>query len=170
MVNVRSLFCRRRRNEEGQGTVEFALILPILLIIIFGIIDFGWLFFNMEMVADVARSSARKAVVSIHDYGETNAAGEKETDAITKDVKFNKVAFETNLKSIVGKKLPGYLNKPGANLQVKADEEDTASSIKNKVIKVTVEVDIPLFTPVLWTITGHKKYHVRREVKMKREY
>lgn len=32
----------RKNKETGQATVEFAIILPILLVLIFGIIDFGW--------------------------------------------------------------------------------------------------------------------------------
>lgn len=170
MVFIRSVLRHKGRDEKGQGTVEFALILPILLAIIFGIIDFGWLFFNMEMVADATRSSARKAVVSLHDYAEKDGDGNAKVDPATQDVVFNKTAFQTNLTTKVKNSLPGYLTKSSANLTVKVDEENTVSSIKNKVIKVTVEVDVPLFTPVLWTITGHKHYHVRKEVKMKREY
>ena len=34
----------KRKRESGQAMVEFALILPILLLIVCGIIDFGWLF------------------------------------------------------------------------------------------------------------------------------
>ncbi|MCR5629260.1 TadE/TadG family type IV pilus assembly protein [Eubacterium sp.] len=170
MVLIKSLFRKKGRNEEGQGTVEFALILPILLAIIFGIIDFGWLFFNMELVSNTARSSARHAIVSVHDYAETGADGKPVEDGATHDVVFNKTEFETQLKSRIQKGLPSYLTKSSANLAVTANELNTVSSIKNKVIEVTVEVDIPLFTPVLWTITGSKNYHIRRTVKLKREY
>lgn len=170
MVLIKSLFRKKKRSEEGQGTVEFALILPILFLIIFGIIDFGWLFFNMELVSNTARSSARHAVVSVHDYAEKDAHGDPKIDGATNDVAFNKTEFETQLKDRVKKALPSYLTKSSANLVVKANEVDTASSIKNKVIEVTVEVDIPLFTPVLWTITGSKSYHISRTVKLKREY
>ena len=31
------------RRKKAQGMVEFALVLPILLLAIFGIIDFGWM-------------------------------------------------------------------------------------------------------------------------------
>lgn len=37
---------KRDRKEDGQAMVEFALILPIFLLILCGIIDFGWLFYN----------------------------------------------------------------------------------------------------------------------------
>ena len=88
MVLIKSLFRKKKRSEEGQGTVEFALILPILFLIIFGIIDFGWLFFNMELVSNTARSSARHAVVSVHDYAEKDAHGDPKIDGATNDVAF----------------------------------------------------------------------------------
>ena len=170
MVLIKSLFRVKKRDEEGQGTVEFALILPILLLIIFGIIDFGWLFFNMELVSNTARSNARHAIVSLHDYAEKDSDGNAKIDDVTNDVIFNKTEFETQLKDRVKKALPSYLTKSSANLAVTANEVNTVSSIKNKVIEVTVEVDIPLFTPVLWTIKGSKTYHIKRTVKLKREY
>ena len=170
MVLIKSSFRVKKRDEEGQGTVEFALILPILLLIIFGIIDFGWLFFNMELVSNTARSNARHAIVSLHDYAEKDSDGNAKIDDVTNDVIFNKTEFETQLKDRVKKALPSYLTKSSANLAVTANEVNTVSSIKNKVIEVTVEVDIPLFTPVLWTIKGSKTYHIKRTVKLKREY
>ena len=35
-----------RRSEEGQAMVEFALVFPILLLLVMGIIQFGILFNN----------------------------------------------------------------------------------------------------------------------------
>ena len=35
------------RNEEGAAVVEFALVMPILALIIFGIIDFGRAFYTV---------------------------------------------------------------------------------------------------------------------------
>lgn len=55
---------KKYRNEKGQSLVEFALILPILLIIVFGIIDFGWLFYNQSSLNNCAREGARFAVVN----------------------------------------------------------------------------------------------------------
>ena len=37
------LFLRGIRNRKGQSTVEFALILPVLLLLIFAIIEFGFI-------------------------------------------------------------------------------------------------------------------------------
>ena len=53
----------RWKKEEGQAVVEFALILPILILLIFGMIDFGWLFYNKIEVNNASREGARYAAV-----------------------------------------------------------------------------------------------------------
>ena len=55
---------KKYRRENGQSVLEFALILPILLIIIGGIIDFGWLFYNQYARNNGAREGARYAVAN----------------------------------------------------------------------------------------------------------
>jgi Flp pilus assembly protein TadG len=51
------------RNENGQAFVEFALVLPILLVLVFGIIQFGILFNNYLTLTDAVRAGARQAAV-----------------------------------------------------------------------------------------------------------
>lgn len=58
------LMMKRLKNEKGQAMVEFALLLPILLILLLGIIDFGWLFYNQLALNNSCREGARFAVVN----------------------------------------------------------------------------------------------------------
>ena len=44
--------------------VEFALVLPILCLLLFGVIQFGILYKNYVTITDAARAGARKAAVS----------------------------------------------------------------------------------------------------------
>jgi Flp pilus assembly protein TadG len=58
---------RKRVNitsERGQTMVEFAIVLPILVVLLFGIIQFGIAFNNYETITDAARAAARVAAVS----------------------------------------------------------------------------------------------------------
>jgi Flp pilus assembly protein TadG len=55
---------RHRRGEEGQTLVEFVLVAPVLLLILFGIVQFGIAFKNSIVVTDAVRAGARKAAVS----------------------------------------------------------------------------------------------------------
>jgi Flp pilus assembly protein TadG len=52
------------KNERGQTMVEFALVLPILALLLFGVIQFGIAFNNYVTITDAARAAARKAAVS----------------------------------------------------------------------------------------------------------
>ncbi len=52
-----------KQNEKGQSLVEFAFILLPLLLILLGIMEFGWLFSGQIVVTGAAREGARVAAV-----------------------------------------------------------------------------------------------------------
>ena len=51
------------RREDGQAFVEFAIVLPILVLLVFGITQFGLAFRNYLAITDAARVAARAAAV-----------------------------------------------------------------------------------------------------------
>jgi Flp pilus assembly protein TadG len=51
-------------NQRGQALAEFALVLPVLMLLIAGIIDFGRAWNIKQAVTDAAREGARYAVVA----------------------------------------------------------------------------------------------------------
>jgi Flp pilus assembly protein TadG len=55
---------KRRNTDQGQAVVEFAVILPVLLLILFAILQFGVVFNDYIQVTAAAREGARKAAVS----------------------------------------------------------------------------------------------------------
>ncbi|MFZ5626308.1 MAG: TadE/TadG family type IV pilus assembly protein [Bacillota bacterium] len=57
----------RKRGERGQALVEMALVLPLLLMLLFGIIEFGRIFHAYLTVNNGAREGARLAVVGAQD-------------------------------------------------------------------------------------------------------
>jgi Flp pilus assembly protein TadG len=58
---LRRLFFRTRTNESGQTLVEFSLILPFMLVLIFALVDFGRAFHTWLVVTNAAREGARAA-------------------------------------------------------------------------------------------------------------
>lgn len=63
------MIIRRHRiikNEKGASAVEFALILPILIILVFGIVQFGIAFNNYITITHAAREGARIAAVDLN--------------------------------------------------------------------------------------------------------
>lgn len=55
------------KNRKGQSLVETALVLPIILLILTGIIDFGLLFNNYLMISNASREGARSASIGSTD-------------------------------------------------------------------------------------------------------
>ena len=53
----------RMARRGGQALVEFALVLPFLLLLIMGIFEFGRAYNAFEVVTDAAREATRRAVV-----------------------------------------------------------------------------------------------------------
>lgn len=54
----------RRHRATGQSLVEFALILPILLLIIMGVVDFGRAIYDYNAIGNAAREAGRTAIVN----------------------------------------------------------------------------------------------------------
>lgn len=61
------------KGEKGQSTVEFALVLPIVLILILGLLQVGVLARDQIMVLGAAREGVREAIVT-PDQGAITAA------------------------------------------------------------------------------------------------
>lgn len=55
---------RRLLDERGQTLIEAGLVLPLLLLVVLGILDFGMLFWKFESVTNAAREGARIAILS----------------------------------------------------------------------------------------------------------
>ena len=55
---------RRGKGQRGQSLAEFALLLPLLLVILFGTIDIGRAFYTYISLTNAAREAARYAAVN----------------------------------------------------------------------------------------------------------
>jgi Flp pilus assembly protein TadG len=54
------------RAQNGQTMTEFALVLPLLALLLFGVIQFGIAFNNYITLTDAVRAGARKGAVARH--------------------------------------------------------------------------------------------------------
>jgi Flp pilus assembly protein TadG len=52
------------KDERGQAIAEMAIALPVLLTLLCGIIDFGWLFTNQLTLSYCSREGARYGIVN----------------------------------------------------------------------------------------------------------
>lgn len=53
-----------RGCEAGQALVEFALVVPLLLVLVIGVFEFGRAWNAYQVITDAAREGARNAVVT----------------------------------------------------------------------------------------------------------
>lgn len=99
----------RPRSDRGASAVEFALILPVFVLIIAAILDFGFLFAQQVQLNNAARDAARQAVVK-------NLSGVAITcsDVVT--------------KARAGSQTIGISSADTAKVGVKAERADTTGS------------------------------------------
>ena len=63
MVALTRLLARFARAESGAELIEFGLTLPLMLLVVLGIIEYGFVFQQYEVVTNAAREGARIAVL-----------------------------------------------------------------------------------------------------------
>lgn len=112
------------KGEDGQAMVEFALVLPILLLILCGIVDFGWIFGHQLLANNACREAAR--YTAVHYY-----------DSSTDD-------DQAVAKGIITSRAPS-LNNPTVTL-TKVENKDT--------ITISLTSKVKVLTPFLSTILG----------------
>ena len=73
----------RPRNERGAAAIEFAVVLPLLLMLVFGIIEFGLLLYNKAMITNASREAARAGIVFDTDgNGDLDRLSKEEIESI----------------------------------------------------------------------------------------
>ena len=72
---------RRRENtgETGAAAVEFALVLPLLFVLLFGIIEFGFGLFQLQAAQASVREAARGVALGVENCGEVEDLVERAT-------------------------------------------------------------------------------------------
>jgi Flp pilus assembly protein TadG len=75
----------RRRNERGASAVEFALVLPIFMLIVFGIIVYGMVFAQSLSLSNSARQAARSAVIEGTTCSQVSTLAKDAADTIAMD-------------------------------------------------------------------------------------
>lgn len=68
------------KSEKGQAAVEFALCLPIVLLILCAIADFGWVFMHELTLSNATREGARVAIINVSDGSYVDKARDKVED------------------------------------------------------------------------------------------
>jgi len=81
------------RNERGQAMVETAIVLPLLLIVLLGLIQFGLVFRDYLALVDAVRVGAREAAVS-RDVPSPGAVATAKVELAASDLDLNELDIE----------------------------------------------------------------------------
>ena len=52
-------------GQKGAAAVEFGIILPFLVLLVFGTIEFGVMFYNKQVITNASREGARAAITGV---------------------------------------------------------------------------------------------------------
>jgi Flp pilus assembly protein TadG len=119
-----------RKEKRGQALVEFALVFPLLVLLIFGLIDLGRAVYAQHTLSEAAREGARWGSVQarsatdlpgIEDHAESKAIGIGDVTATATCIR------------------PGSIVLPCS---------------ASDVLEVTVETDFEMVTPVIAQLMG----------------
>ena len=55
----------QKMGQKGVAAVEFAIILPFLVLLVFGTIEFGVMFYNKQVLTNASREGARSGITGI---------------------------------------------------------------------------------------------------------
>lgn len=148
---------RRREAERGQSLVEFALVVPMFLLLLFGLIDAGRLVFANNTVSQAAREAVRVAHVQAP-FIEAAALGTCTAPVCPADeatFRANVRSAANNMTSLVGAIPDGDLTLfcsvglPAADWSANNDcADNNAAGADNMVsVRITVPIEplLPLF-------------------------
>lgn len=116
---------RNFKRRKGAAAVEFAIIAPIFILLIFGIIEFGRVMMVQQILVNASREGARRAVLE---------------DATAESVRQTVVEYLTR----------SSINVPPDNVSV---SPDPGNAINNQEISVRISVpfaDVSLVPPFIY--------------------
>lgn len=145
---------RRSRRERGASLVEFALVVPLLTVFLFGIVQFGIAYDKQQSVNSGAREGARLGALqtsSLEDLS-TRAVQSADLSAVGNDPK---VVVSDSI-GVVGVRCPGstYSSTDNCASPTGIDEEDSEAmpcgrANPSPYVRVTLstpyEITIPFF-------------------------
>ena len=140
----------RHSPDRGASLVEFALVAPLLILLLFGIIEIGWMFSQNLDVRHGAREGARLAAVNFPDgpgaTGARTAANAEDlvAEICTRMQTVSNASVSLQSSGSVGDSGSATVNAPG----------DTLSGLLDWMLpagfELTSSVDIRIEQPSTW--------------------
>ncbi len=145
---------RRPHPSRGQALVEFALVIPIVLVLFMTLVDFGRVIFAQNAITQAAREGARVGIASAK-YTQVKY------DAIRKGALGQASGVEVVAGNITGDATQGCSAAATAAGTTGVNDSASASTCfypkgisTGKTVVVTIRITVPLLTPLISNILG----------------
>lgn len=153
---------RRRRGGRGQGLAEFALVLPVFMLLVLGVIDVGRVIWATTSLNSAAREGARFAIVhggTASDPCPVGPAGQDSNPEPDESCLYPSPSKQYIYDTTAGAAIAG-----GSNVVVTAcyslpdvgcsGNADTSDNRRGNTVTVTVTSEINLVTPSFLGLTS----------------
>jgi len=131
------------RCQKGASAVEFALVLPLLLVFVFGIIEFGILLYDKAIITNASREGARVAIRAY--WADTDSDGKGDTPALYPVGEVENVAENYAATRLI---------KFSGATPIATVTESTVDGIDYRTVTVAYGHSFLLFPNVLGTLLG----------------
>jgi hypothetical protein len=134
---------KRRDRESGQSLVEFALVVPLLFLLLFGSIEFGRVFHAHLVITSAAREGARKAIVTSNE-NEIRTAIKNAAASLNPNEPTNEPLVNIENKNL-------YPNSKEIWYNIRYPDGENAGKPVEIYVKSRVDIIVPLVSNVIGT-------------------
>ena len=148
------------QERKGQAIVEFALVVPIVFLLLFGLVDLGVMFYVNLTMQNAVREGARASVVGNSSGGPTQRAALIQTIKASSNGLYDKDAHGQP-------KLTTYIVTPGSS----AFSNFTGANIggAGQIVMVQLDYTWPLLTHILTPFFTNDEYSFTVKATMRNE-
>lgn len=149
----------QRRRESGATVVEMALIAPVFLLVLLGLIEFSLIFFATLTMQYAVREGARFAVTGQTTLDATTAS--QRYTAVIQNIKNNSLGFYDKLSPVISVNGTSYANGTSYTSGMFGKAGD--------LIVLQLDCDWVVTTPLLGAFFSNGKYHFKVAATMRNE-
>lgn len=158
----RTIMKRKSRLHSGQALVETVMLLPLLMLLVFGMLDFARVYYFTANLNGAAREGARQAILNIYTGpGNPNCAASPysqcpvQTDAAIANAVTNELNG-TGIGPVSVQICPPRLTAdPTCSSPSETRIADFNSGLTNYPVTVTVSYSFQLLTPLMGSLLGN---------------
>ena len=143
----------RRVAGRGQALVEFAIIVPIFMLLLFALLDFGRVIYAQQTITQDAREGARVGMVAALDSPITTSSYQKIRDAALKMTPGVALA-NANITGATGACTATVADSVSAGTCFFPDGVTCSDPTNPPRVVVKISVSVQLLTPIVSNVVG----------------